>query len=294
MDRVSEPEAFREACERARAEGRRVALVPTMGALHDGHMSLVAEAKRRADFVALSVFVNPTQFGPNEDLDRYPRTLEADAARCEEAGVALLFAPSAAGMYPDGDETSVQVGAMAIDLCGRHRPTHFQGVCTVVAKLFVLTGACVAVFGRKDYQQWRVLTRMARDLHLPVDVVAAPTVREADGLALSSRNAYLDAAGRERALAIPRGLSAAVRAFGAGERRVARLLETVASVVEPAVDRVDYIELANADTVRPLAPDALVDERAVLALAAFVGTTRLIDNVVLGEDPAPIDVKESQ
>jgi pantoate--beta-alanine ligase len=288
MDRVSEPEAFREACARARSDGRVVALVPTMGALHRGHMSLVAEAKRRADFVAVSVFVNPTQFGPNEDLDRYPRTLEADAARCQEAGVALLFAPSAAGMYPEGDETRVHVGATAEAFCGQHRPGHFEGVCTVVAKLLALTGPCVAVFGRKDYQQWRVLTRMARDLHLPVQIVGAPTVREPDGLALSSRNAYLVEAARERALAIPRGLSAAVAAFEAGERNAAELVRTVTAIVEPAVDRVDYIELANADTVRPLSSDERVQDKAVLALAAFVGTTRLIDNVVLGEDPAPI------
>jgi len=288
MDRLHEPAELRRACDRARAAGKRVGLVPTMGALHAGHLSLLAEARKRADYVVVSIFVNPTQFGPGEDLARYPRTLEADAVQCEQAGAALLFVPSTGTMYPPGDETRVRVGATAAGLCGTHRPGHFEGVCTVVAKLFCLTGPCVAVFGRKDYQQWRVIERFTRDLHLPVEIVAAPIVREPDGLALSSRNAYLSAADRQRALAVPRGLSAAVRAFRDGERRVAVLRDMVMAMVGPVADSVDYVEVADAESVQPLDAGGRVGERALLALAVRMGATRLIDNVVLGEDPAPL------
>lgn len=288
MDPLLEPEELRAACERARAAGARVAIVPTMGALHDGHMALCAEAKRRADFVVVSIFVNPTQFGPNEDFGRYPRTLEADRRRCEQAGVDVVFAPSRDAMYPPGDETRVRVERTARALCGEHRPGHFEGVCTVVAKLFNLAGRSTAVFGRKDYQQWRVICRMTRDLLLPVEVVGVSTVREADGLALSSRNAYLSAADRERALAIARGLSDAVRAYESGERRASALRAAVAAHVEPAADSVDYIELATAEDVQPFADDERIESSAVLAVAVRIGGTRLIDNVVFGEDSAPI------
>ncbi len=219
MELVHEPEAFRRACDEARARGLRVGLVPTMGALHAGHAALIAEARRHASFVVVSIFVNPTQFGPAEDFARYPRTLEADAATCERAGAAAVFAPAADAMYRPGDETRVRVGATAAPLCGAHRPGHFEGVATVVAKLFALTGPSVAVFGRKDYQQLRVISRFTADLFLPVEIVGLRTVREPDGLALSSRNAYLSPEQRAAALAIPRGLSAAVdrvRARGTG------------------------------------------------------------------------------
>jgi pantoate--beta-alanine ligase len=287
MELLREVEPLRDACQEARARGERVGLVPTMGALHDGHMALVREARERTDRVVVTIFVNPTQFGPNEDLSRYPRTLDADRARCEETGVDLLFAPSDDAMYPPGEETRVRVGATARALCGEHRPGHFEGVCTIVAKLFVLVGPCTAFFGRKDYQQWRVIRRMARDLGFSIDVVGVPTVREPDGLALSSRNAYLSSAERARALAISRGLRKAVRAFEGGERQVAALRGLCVAEVEAAADRVDYIELATPDDVQPLPGDARVGERALLAVAARIGTTRLIDNVVLGEDPAP-------
>jgi pantoate--beta-alanine ligase len=288
MQLLREPEELTTACDHARARGHSVGFVPTMGALHDGHLALVAEARRRAGFVVVSVFVNPTQFGPQEDLARYPRTLDADSARCESAGVNALFAPDQAAMYPPGDETRVRVNETARALCGPHRPGHFEGVCTVVAKLLLMVGACDAVFGRKDYQQWRVVHRMAADLFLPVEIVGVPTVREPDGLALSSRNAYLSAAERTRALAIARGLSAAVAAFESGERAVSTLRGLVTAEVEPAADRVDYIELATPDDVQPLSADGRIAERALLAVAARIGQTRLIDNVVLGEDPAPM------
>jgi pantoate--beta-alanine ligase len=288
MKIVHEPDELRRACDEARAAGERVGLVPTMGALHAGHRSLVERAVREAGFVVATVFVNPTQFGPSEDFERYPRTLEADAALCRDAGAALLFAPSRDAMYPLGDETRVRVGATAAALCGAHRPIHFEGVCTVVAKLFALAGPCVAVFGRKDYQQWRVIMRMARDLFLPVEVVGAPTVREPDGLALSSRNRYLSGADRARALAIPRGLSLAHAAFAAGERAPAALVAAARGPIEAAADSVDYVELASPESAQLLAPDRAVPERALLAVAARFGGARLIDNVVLGEDPAPL------
>lgn len=285
MEIVHEPEALRAACESARARGDRVALVPTMGALHEGHLSLVTQARARAGFVVVSIFVNPTQFGPSEDLARYPRTLEADGAACEAAGVDVVFAPEVAHMYPPGDETRVTVGATARHLCGVHRPRHFEGVATVVAKLFALVGPSIAIFGRKDYQQWRVVQRMTTDLLLPIEIVAAPTVRERDGLALSSRNAYLSPAERARAASIPRALSTVSRAFAQGERKAARLREVVVAQLE--ADVIDYVELADPAAVEPLADEAEVPDRVLLAIAVRIGATRLIDNLVLGEDDSP-------
>ncbi len=203
--------AFRDACDKARAEGRRVALVPTMGALHRGHLALMEEARRRvgADgLVAVSIFVNPTQFGPNEDFSRYPRELDADVARCASVGVDAVFAPPPSEMYPAGDQTRVRVPELAGPMCGVSRPVHFEGVATVVTKLLALTGPCVAVFGRKDYQQFRVISRLTTDLFLPAEIVGLPTIREPDGLALSSRNRYLATADRQRAVAIPTALRA--------------------------------------------------------------------------------------
>jgi pantoate--beta-alanine ligase len=288
MERWLEPEAFRRACVDARSRGETVGLVPTMGALHDGHLALIAEAKRRASFVVVSIFVNPTQFGPNEDYARYPRTLEADAAKCESAGVQGIFAPDVAGLYPPHEETRVRVGATATELCGRFRPGHFEGVTTVVAKLFALTGPCVAVFGRKDYQQLRVITRMATDLLLPVEVVGLRTVREADGLALSSRNAYLSAEQRAAALAIPRGLSAAWAAFARGERTAGELVALARAPIEKAATSIDYVEVADPNSVSVIRGDERAGDRALLAVAARFGGARLIDNVVLGEDPSPM------
>lgn len=281
------PRAFRDACESARRDGHRVGFVPTMGALHDGHLALIAEAARRCSFVAVSIFVNPTQFGPNEDLAKYPRSLERDLDGCARAGAACVFVPSAAHMYPSGERTRVRVDGLTQWLCGPVRPGHFEGVATVVAKLFALTGPCVAVFGRKDYQQLRVIDRMARDLFFPVDVVGVPTVREPDGLAMSSRNVYLSSADRRNAATIPRALSNAVHAFAAGERSAARLARPVRDALGGISSSVDYVTVADPDTLTPWNDDDTVGERALLAVAARVGAARLIDNVVLGEDPAP-------
>jgi pantoate--beta-alanine ligase len=280
--------AFRAACDRLRAEGGRLALVPTMGALHRGHLALVEEGRRRAANVAVSIFVNPTQFGPNEDFQKYPRPLERDLELCREAGVRVAFTPTPEEMYPRGERTRVHVSGLTDALCGPFRPGHFDGVATVVTKFFAATGPCVAVFGRKDYQQLQVVRRLAADLLLPVEVVGYPTVREPDGLALSSRNAYLSAEERLRALSIPRALSRALALHAAGERRAGALRRTVLEFVEPAATRIDYVTVADADELRPYADDQRVGERPLVALAAFVGTTRLIDNVVASEDNSPV------
>jgi pantoate--beta-alanine ligase len=281
---------LRARLDEARSAGRRVAFVPTMGALHAGHLALVGEARRRADgaqpgLVVVSIFVNPTQFGPHEDFARYPRDLAGDADKCASAGADLVFAPTVEEMYPPGEQTRVGVGALAAPLCGEHRPGHFEGVATVVTKLFALVGPCVAVFGRKDYQQLRVVQQLARDLFLPVEVAGLATVRDPDGLAMSSRNAYLSPADRARALALPRALAGAAARFASGERDAEALAGPVRDAVAAAFDRVDYVSLSDADTLAPVAGRA--GDRALLAVAARVGATRLIDNLVLGEDPAP-------
>ncbi len=281
-------EAFRASCDEARASRKRIALVPTMGALHAGHLALVRGAKARADVVAVSVFVNPTQFGPNEDFSRYPRSLERDLQSCRDTGVGIAFTPSVEEMYPQGEQSRVRVNAMTEHLCGRTRPVHFEGVTTVVAKLLNACGQCVAVFGRKDYQQLKVVERMCRDLMMPVEIVGLPTVREADGLALSSRNAYLSAEDRARALSIPRALSEALLQARVGDRRVGDVRRAVHERLESAGLRVDYASVADADHLEPMDDATIFPERALIAIAAFAGTTRLIDNVVVGEDPPPI------
>jgi pantoate--beta-alanine ligase len=277
---------MRAACDAARAGGRRIGFVPTMGALHAGHLSLVTEASSRADFVAASIFVNPTQFGPGEDFTRYPRDLESDMQKLRSAGVRVVLAPDTATMYPRDEQTRVRVGALAEPLEGTHRPGHFEGVATVVAKLFSVVGPCVAIFGRKDYQQLLVVRRMARDLLLPVEVVGCATLREPDGLAMSSRNSYLSPHERKQAVCIARGLDASVRRFVAGERGARELERVAREPIESVAASIDYVEVRDADTLAPLT--GAVGARALLAVACRVGATRLIDNVVLGEDPPPL------
>ena len=281
---VRKPAGFRQACDDARASSRRVGLVPTMGALHEGHFSLIDEAKKRADFVALTIFVNPLQFGPDEDLDRYPRTLERDLAGCRERGVDLVFAPAPDAMYPARFQTQVSIGELTKPLEGECRPAHFDGVTTVVAKLFNLAGPCAAMFGRKDYQQWKILSRMAHDLDMPIEVVGCPIVREPDGLALSSRNRYLSASERKRALGIVSGLRRAHDAWCEGEHSPDTLRSIAAEPAQSDLDRIDYVAAVDPDT---LVTPAESPSRLLIAVAAHSGTTRLIDNVVLGEDPRP-------
>ncbi len=260
-----------------------VSLVPTMGALHAGHLSLVERAKAVAPLVVMSVFVNPTQFGPGEDFDAYPRTPDADASAAEEAGVALLFTPSPDQVYPDGD-TLVKVvpGELANRLCGLSRPGHFQGVLTVVAKLFGMVQPDVAVFGQKDYQQTVLVRRMVRDLDIPVAIDVAPVVREPDGLALSSRNAYLSERERERGRSLSAGLFAARSAFrDEGVTDPDRLKARVRGTMRDADVEPEYIELVDPDTLDEVQEASAA---AVLAVAARVGDTRLIDNVILGRE----------
>jgi pantoate--beta-alanine ligase len=257
--------------------GRPLALVPTMGALHEGHRTLIRRAHEGRGPVYVSIFVNPLQFGPNEDLDRYPRRLDVDLAMCEAEGVDVVFAPSVEEMYAGGAPgVRVTAGALGDVLEGKTRPGHFDGVLTVVAKLFNLVRPDVAYFGQKDAQQLALVRRMVRDLDVPLEIVGVPTVREADGLALSSRNAYLDEEARWSALALSKALDAGRRAAGHG---AAAVLEDARAVVngDDGV-RVDYLELRDAGTFEPAHPGT---ERAVLLVAAWVGGTRLIDNVTL-------------
>jgi pantoate--beta-alanine ligase len=268
---------LRARCEAARSRGMRVGLVPTMGYLHEGHLSLIRAARSATDFVVVTIFVNPLQFGPSEDLERYPRDLAADLANCEREGVDCVFTPAVQEMYPEAPLTTVHVAELTSGLCGTARPTHFDGVTTVVAKLFSIVGPCTAFFGRKDAQQLAVVTRMASDLDLPVDVVGCPLVREPDGLALSSRNAYLSAEQRTAARVLSRALGDAVDRIAAGERDpvavVAEIEQTIAC--EPAV-ALDYVTVCDARTMSVI---ERIDGDVLVALAAVVGTTRLIDNV---------------
>lgn len=262
-----------------------VSFVPTMGALHAGHASLIRAAAGDAGCVVVSDFVNPTQFAPGEDFERYPRDLDGDAAIAAEAGADVLFAPAVDVVYPDGFATTVDPGALGDDLCGRTRPGHFAGVATVVTRLFGLVRPARAYFGRKDYQQLTVLRRVTADLALGVEIAGAPTVRESDGLALSSRNRYLDGDERRRAAAVPASLRAIADAYAAGTREGATLL---AAATPAAADLdLEYLELRDADALGPYDPA----RPAVALIACRVGSTRLIDNVVL--DPArPAAAKE--
>jgi pantoate--beta-alanine ligase len=275
-----EPAAMRARAEDLRRDGRRIAVVPTMGALHEGHLALVRHARARADVVILTIFVNPTQFGPNEDLSRYPRDEVGDLAKARPAGIDLAFCPPAEAMYPPGAQTFVEVRELQRPLCGASRPGHFAGVATIVSKLFHITQPHLAVFGQKDYQQLAIIRRMVRDLDFAIEIDGVPIVREPDGLALSSRNAYLSKEQRVAALSLSRGLAAAEAAVKAGERSAAAIVAAARAPIEAApLARIDYVELRDADDLT--AVDQLA-RRAVLAVAAFVGTTRLIDNRVLG------------
>jgi pantoate--beta-alanine ligase len=277
---LTTPEQVRAATAGLARAGQRLALVPTMGFLHQGHLSLMSEGKRRAGTVAATIFVNPTQFGPTEDLSRYPRDLEGDLRRCSEVGVDYVYAPAPAVVYPPGFQTTVSVARVSQGLCGDRRPGHFAGVATVVAKLLALFRPEVALFGEKDWQQLQVIRRLTLDLELGVEIVGQPTVREPDGLALSSRNAYLEPSERQRAVSLSRGLRVAQRAAGEGETGAGRLVGLVRAELAEAGVREDYVEVRSPELLEPLerlSPG--VPARALVA--AFVGKTRLIDNVEL-------------
>lgn len=272
-------EDTRSACGEAHRNGQRLSLVPTMGALHDGHLSLVRAAKAQSGFVVVSIFVNPLQFGPTEDLAKYPRNFERDRALLEQEGVDLIFAPSVAEMYPAAAVTYVNVEGLSEGLDGQSRPGHFRGVTTVVSKLFHIIEPDIAVFGQKDAAQVAIIKRMVRDLNMPVEIVVGPIVRESDGLAMSSRNAYLDPHQRKQALALSRSLKYVEQLFNGGERSAPRLVAAGKSVLagEPGV-RMDYFAVVDPESLQPLED---VSRDALVAVAAYVGTTRLIDNVVV-------------
>lgn len=265
--------------EAARARGERIAFVPTMGALHAGHVALLSDARKRADRTVLSIFVNPTQFGPSEDLARYPRDLEGDLAKASSVGTDVAFVPEVKDMYDAGYQTFIDVREVSQGLCGGHRAGHFTGVATVVCKLFNIVRPHVAIFGEKDFQQLAVIRRMVVDLNLPVEIIGHPIVREPDGLALSSRNVYLSAPERASAIAIFQGLSAAREGFAAGERLASALVDTALTTMKDRVSRIDYVEVRDAYTLEHI---ERIGGPAVILAAAFVGATRLIDNLRLG------------
>lgn len=279
---IESPEQMQQFALAARQRGERIALVPTMGYLHEGHASLMREGRRRADLLVVSIFVNPTQFGVGEDFEKYPRDMARDSALAAAAGVDVIFAPTAAAMYPHGYQTYVDAGPLTEPLCGASRPGHFRGVTTVVCKLFNIVQPDVALFGRKDYQQLAVIRQMAIDLNMPVEIAGMPIVREPDGLAMSSRNVYLSPAERGRALALKRALDAARTAFAAGERSVNALENLLKGVLsqEDGVE-IDYAEIRDGMT---LERSDFAVSGSLAAIAVRVGKTRLIDNCLLGAD----------
>ena len=282
MEMIHEVDALRDQVRAWRAAGERVAFVPTMGNLHAGHLTLIAEARRAASRVVSSIFVNPMQFGPSEDLDAYPRTLEQDRAGLERAGCDLLFAPAVATIYPRGsaEQTRVEVPGLSEILCGASRPGHFRGVATVVCKLFNLVQPDVALFGEKDYQQLLVIRRMVEDLALPIEIRGVPTVREADGLAMSSRNGYLTADERERAPALHRTLHAAGEALMESVP-IDRVEMDAAAALSAAGLRPDYVSVRVAEDLRPAGPG---DRELIILAAAYLGRARLIDNLAVSLD----------
>ncbi len=275
---------LREEIALAKAQNLTIGLVPTMGALHEGHASLITAANRENDFVVVSVFVNPTQFGPNEDLDAYPRTLEADCKLAEEKGANVVFAPSPKEMYPSEDDTWVEVtGDVTKVLCGRTRPIHFRGVTTVVTKLFNLAQPDRAYFGQKDAQQVEVLKRMVKDLFFPLELRVMPIIREKDGLAKSSRNTYLNESERTAALVLSRSLKAAKEMYAAGERDAEKIIAAVTEDIKAeTMSNIDYVEIYALPELKPIANP--LKGSNLLAVAVKFGTTRLIDNVVLEEE----------
>ncbi|MEG1079743.1 MAG: pantoate--beta-alanine ligase [Pseudomonas sp.] len=283
MNTVKTVRELRAAVARARGEGKRIGFVPTMGNLHSGHAALVTKAAQRVDFVVASIFVNPLQFGPSEDLDKYPRTLAADQEKLLQAGCHLLFAPSVEEMYPDGmdGQTRVNVAQLSEGLCGASRPGHFEGVATVVSKLFNMVQPDLAVFGQKDFQQLAVIRALVRDLNMPIQIIGEPTVRAEDGLALSSRNGYLSAEQRAIAPALYRLLSQMASVIEQGERDYPTLIANARQQLELAGLRPDYLEVRQALSLRPATAD---DRDLVILIAAYLGATRLIDNLHLNLD----------
>ena len=286
MEIIASPVAMQRWSEDARRRGHTLAFVPTMGFLHEGHLTLMREGRARATLLASSLFVNPTQFGPNEDFSRYPRNFDGDCELMRTVPVDVLFAPAPEAMFPAGSQTWVEATEVTQGLCSDHRPGHFRGVTTVVAKLFNIVKPHLALFGEKDFQQLRAIQRMVVDLNFDLQIVPVATVREPDGLAMSSRNAYLSAEERRRALALSRALQAAREAVESGARTTAQLACAARAVLErtPGVE-IEYVEAVASETLKPMDE---FDRAVVVAVAARVGKTRLIDNVVLTPSPRPV------
>ena len=278
MEIITAVEEMKRLSTRTRQLGKIIVLVPTMGFFHEGHLSLMREGRKRGDLLVVSVFVNPTQFGPSEDFEKYPRDFERDRKMAEEVGVDVLFTPDAIEMYPKNHQTIVRVEKVTQGLCGRSRPTHFQGVTTVVNMLFNIVMPTMALFGEKDFQQLVTIQQMVRDLHMNVKVVGMPIVREADGLAMSSRNTYLQPNERKAALSLYRSLNRAEELLQKGERRAKTILEEVSKVLlsDPLI-KIDYVQVCNANTLEDVNE---IKEDVVIALSATVGQTRLIDNLI--------------
>ena len=273
-------EPCRQAVRAARGGGGSVGLVPTMGAFHEGHLSLIRTARKRCSYVAVTIFVNPTQFGPNEDYEKYPQTLDSDLAACESAGVDLVFSPGVETMYPKGVQTTVHLNGVTKGLCGSRRPGHFDGVATVCTKLFNILPADLAFFGEKDYQQMVLIRRLVLDLNLPIEIVPCPTVRESDGLALSSRNAYLSAGERKQAACLSRALFAAADCIAAGERNAGTIGTMIREGILAAgpVD-IEYVDVVDESSLEDL---KVIDRPARICVAVRIGSCRLIDNVGAG------------
>ena len=278
MEVIQTIKEMKEFSSRTRREGKTIALVPTMGYFHEGHLSLMREGRKQGDLLVISLFVNPTQFSPNEDFKNYPKDFEGDRKMAEEVGVDVFFAPDASDMYPPDHQTIVRVEKVTQSLCGKSRPTHFQGVATVVLMLFEIVTPHVAIFGEKDYQQLVTIQQMVRDLHMSVEVVGMPTVREADGLAMSSRNTHLLPEERKAASSLYRSLQKAKELLQKGERKTDRILQEMKGILqsEPLV-RIDYVQICDAYTLQDV---DRIEGDVVVALAAYLGKTRLIDNLV--------------
>ena len=281
MDVLNTADATQKRCAELRLQGKTLAFVPTMGFFHEGHLELMRVGKRLADVLVISIFVNPTQFGPQEDLDAYPRDTEGDLSRAQEVGVDIVFLPTAEEMYPEGYQTRVEVERVTRHLCGLSRPRHFQGVTTVVAKLFNITKPHIAVFGQKDYQQLTAITRMVKDLNMDIQIVGVPTVREADGLAMSSRNNYLTSEQRKSALCLKKSLDLAKDMVRGGDKDAAVIKEAVNELIRSyPYTEIDYVTVCDPVSLEDV---GRIEGEALLALAVKVGKSRLIDNCILGE-----------
>lgn len=279
MRNLKKIKEVKEVVKELKSQGKRIGFVPTMGCLHEGHLSLVRESLRKTDFTIVSIFVNPTQFGPKEDFKEYPRDLKKDAEILEREGVDFLFAPDADEIYPKGYKTYVEVHDLQDKLCGRSRPEHFRGVCTVVLKLFNIVHPDISFFGQKDAQQAIVLKRMVKDLDLDVKIEVLPVVREEDGLALSSRNTYLNPEEREAALSLSKSLREAGLMIEKGERDSEKIIQRMREIIgEEPLTKIDYIEIVDMDELSPI---TRIEKEALIALAAFIGKVRLIDNAII-------------